>query len=109
MQPIRGGAIKAPAAAIGRLQFEDIEQIGLLVQTLTEDLLDRPILGRTEAQCARTGGFKSTAAVCVAQTHHRRSRPQVDEDAVAKQALDERQAGGADALGLCQTAYFGPS
>lgn len=106
MQPIRGSAIEAPAAAVGGFQFKDLEQIGLLVQTLTEDLLHRPILGCAEAQCASTGGFKSTAAVFVTQTDHALSRPQVVEDAVAKQTLDQRQTGGADALGLCQTPLW---
>src|ERR1035437_6675010 len=103
MQPVRGGATESPAAAVGCFQFDDLDQIGLLIQTQTQNSLHSTILGCPERYGARAGGFESTPAVLIAQADHALCRPQVIEDAVAKQNLDERQAGGADALGLCQT------
>src|ERR1035437_9371701 len=103
MQQVRGIATESSAAAVWGFQFDELNQIGLLVQTLTQDLLHSPILGCTEGQRARTGRFESTAAVLIAQTDHALSRSQVVEDAVAKQNLYQRQAGATDDLSLCQT------
>ena len=105
MQPVRGVATESPAAAVWGFQFDEFNQIGLLVQTLTQDLFHSPILGCTERQCASTGRVESTAAVLIAQTDHALSRSQVVEDAVAKQNLYQRQAGATDDLSLCQTPW----
>jgi hypothetical protein len=46
MQEIVGIAAEAPGAAVGRLQFGRLGQIGLLIQSLCQNLLDAKTDGK---------------------------------------------------------------
>ena len=59
MQQIGGVTTEARAAAIGGVEFDDLEQIGLLIESLLENLLDGAIAGDAEFQRPGTGGFEA--------------------------------------------------
>src|SRR5665213_176795 len=102
MQEVAGIAVESASTPVWRLEFCSLDQVGLLVQTLCEDLLDRAVLGRTERQCACARRLEPATAVLVTQPEQPLGGPQVIEYAIAKQNLDECQTGRTDVLGLLQ-------
>ncbi len=58
-------ATEAPSSEVGRFQRADLEQLGLLVKAVLEDLLNGAVARRAEVQRPATGGFKpkSTCAL----------------------------------------------
>jgi len=96
-------ATEAPGPEVGRFQRAELDQIGLLVEAVIEDLLDAAVGRRAEVQSPATGGFEPLGAVALTQAQQALRGAQVIEDAVAEQAFDYRTAGGPDALGLLQT------
>lgn len=69
MQQIVRVATESTGAEIRRLQFNALEQIRLLIETLSEDLLDRTKLGRAERERPGAGRFEPAPAVLVAQAN----------------------------------------
>jgi len=102
MQPIGWRAAEAAAAEVGRFQHGRREQIGLLVEPVLENLLDRARGRRAEVQRQAKGGVEPTAAVLVAKTQQSLHRAQVIQHAVRQQALNHGQASWPGRLGLGQ-------
>src|SRR5260370_39842102 len=67
MQQIGGVTAAARAAAIGGGEFADLEQIGLLIESLLESLLDGAIAAGAQFHRPCAGGFEPSAATALAQ------------------------------------------
>ena len=87
MQEIVGIAAEAPGAAVGRLQFGRLGQIGLLIQSLCQNLLDGAVLWGAEGQRPRARRLEPGSAVLIPQPDQALSGAQLlEDDAFRRQA-----------------------
>lgn len=106
MQQVAGVAAESSATKVGGFQLDGLDQIGLLVQTLTEYLLHRAVPGCAKCEGASTGGFESATTILVAQANDALRGAQVIQNAICEEDLHERQTGRTDALGLRQAPLW---
>ena len=66
----------------------DLDQVGLTVESLLEDLFDGAVFRRTEIERSCAGSFESAAAIGIGEAYHALGSTQVVEHAMGEQPLD---------------------